>query len=57
MPMGLMNAPVIFMWMMNNLFVDMLDKGVVVLLNNVLIYSTMAKEYFKLLERVFAHLY
>ena len=57
MPMGLMNAPVIFMWIMNNLFVDMLDKGVVVLLNNVLIYSTMAKEYFKLLERVFTHLY
>ena len=28
--MGLMNAPAAFMLMMNNLFMDMLDKGVVV---------------------------
>ena len=34
MPMGLMNAPATFMRTMNNLFVNMLDKGVVVLLDD-----------------------
>ena len=57
MPMGLTNAPERFMQMMNNLFVDVLDKGVVVFLDCILIYSTMAKEHFKLLDKVFTHLY
>ena len=56
-PMGLINVPATFMQMMNNLFVDMLDKGVKVFLDNVLIYGTMAEEHFKLLEKVFACLY
>ena len=30
--------------MMNNLFLDMLDKGVVVFLDDILIYSTIAEE-------------
>ena len=54
--MGLMNVPVTFMQMMNNLFVGMLKKGVVVFLDDVLIYSTMAEEHFELLEKVFAYL-
>ena len=41
---------------MNSLFMDMLDKEVVVFLNDVLIYCTMVEEHFKL-EKVFAHLY
>ena len=53
MPMGLMNAPAMFMRMMNNLLGDMLDKGVVVFLDDMLIYSTMAEEHFELLEKVF----
>ena len=32
----------------------MLDKGVIVFLDDVLIYSTMAEEHFELLEKVFA---
>ena len=32
----------------------MLDKGVVVFLDDMLIYSTMVEEYFKLSEKVFA---
>ena len=56
MPMGLTNAPVTFMRMMNNLLEDMLDQGVVVFLDDMLIYSTMAEEHFKLLEKVFPHL-
>ena len=54
MPMGLTNAPAMFMRTMNNLFVDMLDKGVIVFLDDVLIYSTMVEEHFELLEKVFA---
>ena len=46
--MGLTNAPVTFMRTMNSLIVDMLDKGVIVFLDDVLIYSTMAKEHFKI---------
>ena len=52
--MGLTNSPAAFMQTMNNLFVDMLDKVVIVFLDDVLIYSTMAKEHFELLEKVFA---
>ena len=51
--MGLTNTPAIFMQMMNKLFVDMLDKGVIVFSDNVLIYSTMVEKHFKLLEKVF----
>ena len=54
MPMGLTNAPATFMRMMNNLFMDILDKGVIVFLDGMLIYSTMVEEHFQLLEKVFA---
>ena len=45
-----MNAPATFMRTMNNLFMDILDKGVIVFLDDVLIYSTMAGGIFELLE-------
>ena len=54
MPMGLMNAPATFLRMMNNLFEDMLDQGVVVFLDDMLIYSTILEGHFKVLEKVFA---
>ena len=53
MPMGLTNAPATFTQTMNNLFVYLLDKRVVVFLYNILIYSMMVEEHFKLLENVF----
>ena len=43
MPFGLTNAPATFMRAMNNLFVDLLDKGVVVFLDDILIYSDHAR--------------
>ena len=46
--MGLTNALTMFMWMINNLLEDMLDKGVVVILDDVLIYSTTVEEHFSL---------
>ena len=41
MPMGLMNASVILMGIMNSLFIDMLDKRVVVFQDDILIYSNI----------------
>ena len=55
MPIGLNNVPITFMKTMNNLFIDILDKGVVFFLNKILIYSIIMKEHFELLEMVFAY--
>ena len=57
MPMGLMNMPATFMQTMNNLLMVLLDKIVVVFLDDILIYSTFVEEYFKLLEKVFTCLH
>ena len=39
MPMGLLNAPAMFIQTINNLFSDMLYFGVAVFLDNILLYS------------------
>ena len=46
MPMGLINAPAKFMHTMNNLFSDMLDSGIAVFLDDILVYSCTVKEHF-----------
>ena len=57
MPMGLPNAPAMFMHTMNSLFLDMLDSGVAVFLDDILMYLGMVDEYFTLLEQVLVHLW
>ena len=57
MPMGLTNAPATFMQTMNNLFSDMLDSGVAVFLDDILVYSGTVDEHFTLLEQVLACLH
>ena len=39
LPMGLTYAPVMFMRVMNNLFPDLLDRGIIVFLDDILVYS------------------
>ena len=41
--MGLTNVPATFMWTMNNLYMDILKKRVVVFLDGILIYSTVGR--------------
>ena len=52
MPFGLCNAPATFMRTMNNLFVDLLDKGVVIFLDDIRIYAATVEEHDRLLREV-----
>ncbi|WVZ97023.1 hypothetical protein U9M48_042590 [Paspalum notatum var. saurae] len=45
MSFGLTNAPAFFMYMMNSVFMKELDKFVVVIINDILIYSKSEKEH------------
>ena len=50
MPFGLCNAPSTFQSMINDVFHDLLDEGVVVYLDDILIYSEDKKSYIDLVR-------
>ena len=53
---GLTNAPATFMRTMINLFSDLLDRGVIAFMDDVLIYSSTIDEHELLLKAVFSRL-
>jgi hypothetical protein len=44
MSFGLTNAPIYFMYLMNKVFMEYLDKLVVVFIDDILIFSKMGEE-------------
>ena len=53
---GLINALITFMILMNNMFHDLLDRGVIVFLDDILIYSKTLNEHVILLRDVLKRL-
>jgi hypothetical protein len=56
MPFGLTNPPASFQDMMNHIWNDLLDKGVVVYIDDILIYAKNTEQHDKLVEEVLARL-
>ncbi|KAH0603046.1 uncharacterized protein H6S33_008050 [Morchella sextelata] len=56
MPFGLTNAPASFQVMVNTIFKDLLDQGVVVYLDDILIYSKTKEEHTTLVKKILERL-
>jgi hypothetical protein len=56
MSFGLMNVPTYFMYLMNNVFMDYLNKFVVVFIDDILIYSQNEQEREENLKKVLQRL-
>lgn len=53
MPFGLMNAPATFQALTNYIFRDLLDAGLLVYMDDILIYAKTIEEHDALVEEVF----
>jgi hypothetical protein len=56
MSFGLTNAPAYFMYLMNKVFMEYLDRFIVVFIDNILIFSKMMEEHEEHLRLVFEKL-
>ena len=56
MPFGLCNAPASFQAMMDDLFHDMLDDGVIIYLDDILIYTDNMQDHERLVKEVLKRL-
>jgi len=56
MPFGLVNAPATFQEMMNKILREFLDHGVVVYLDDILIYLETEEEHIELVKKVLTRL-
>jgi hypothetical protein len=56
MSFGLTNAPAYFMYLMNNVFMDYLDKFIVVFIDDILVYSQNEQEHVEHLRKVLQRL-
>jgi hypothetical protein len=56
MPFGLTNAPVTFQDMINHIFRDLLDNGVIAFIDDILIYAKDEEEHHRLVEEVLKQL-
>lgn len=56
MPFDLTNAPAVFQHLMNDIFRDLLDRGVIIYLDDILIYSKDADEHRHLVKEVLRRL-
>jgi hypothetical protein len=56
MSFGLTNAPAYFMYLMNKVFMEYLDKFVVVFIDDILVYSETREEHEKQLRQVLERL-
>ena len=52
MSFGLINAPAYFMYLMNKVFMEFLDKFVVVFIDDILVFSKMEEEHVEHLRLV-----
>ena len=56
MPFGLVNAPATFQTMMNEILQEFLDQGVVVYIDDILIYSETVEDHILLVRKVLQRL-
>jgi hypothetical protein len=56
MSFGLTNAPAYFMYLMNNVFMEYLDKSVMVFIDDILVYSRSEEEHEEHLRLVLQNL-